>query len=234
MEDSIPRTPRRPARRAGRQAGYAARLLRHRPDPHRLEGSVRAAPRRAGRGQDPGRRQAANCRCCDLLDGDASSQDFFARPRPLLLPRHPRLRLRRSERRAGRRLERPGRSRSAPGRACRPCAPTPDFEPLAASFKRIKNILRPGRSSPAAAPIDAALLEAGPGSANSTRSSARIAGQPIESVISRLRPKVDLFFDKVLVNAPDAAVRQNRLTLLQTLLAEFSTIADFSEIVTNS
>ena len=62
----------------------------------------------------------------------------------------------------------------------------------------------------------------------------RIAGQPIENVISRLRPKVDLFFDKVLVNAPDPAVRQNRLTLLQTLLGEFSTIADFSEIVTNS
>ena len=59
-------------------------------------------------------------------------------------------------------------------------------------------------------------------------------GQPIENVISRLRPKIDLFFDKVLVNTPDPAVRQNRLTLLQTLLAEFSTIADFSEIVTNS
>ena len=62
----------------------------------------------------------------------------------------------------------------------------------------------------------------------------QIAGQPIENAISKLRPKVDLFFDKVLVNAPDAAGRQNRLTLLHTLLAEFSTMADFSEIVTNS
>jgi len=62
----------------------------------------------------------------------------------------------------------------------------------------------------------------------------RNAGQQIENVISHLRPKIDLFFDKVLVNAPDPAVRQNRLTLLQTLLAEFSTIADFSEIVTTS
>ena len=43
---------------------------------------------------------------------------------------------------------------------------------------------------------------------------------------------VDLFFDKVLVNAPDARIRHNRLTLLNTLLKEFSTIADFSEIVT--
>ena len=50
--------------------------------------------------------------------------------------------------------------------------------------------------------------------------------------IASLRPKVDLFFDKVLVNAKDEAVRRNRLTLLHNLLTEFSTIADFSEIVT--
>ena len=81
---------------------------------------------------------------------------------------------------------------------------------------------------------------AGPGSATSTtRSSAsrvEIAADYREraGAIASLRPKVDLFFDKVLVNAPDERVRQNRLTLLHTLLAEFSTIADFSEIVTNS
>ena len=47
-----------------------------------------------------------------------------------------------------------------------------------------------------------------------------------------MRPAVDLFFDKVLVNAPDENVRRNRLTLLSRLLTEFSAIADFSEIVT--
>ncbi len=52
------------------------------------------------------------------------------------------------------------------------------------------------------------------------------------SAIATLRPQVDLFFDKVLVNDPDPAIRQNRLALLHGLLAEFSTIADFSEIVT--
>ena len=46
--------------------------------------------------------------------------------------------------------------------------------------------------------------------------------------------RADLFFDKVLVNATDARIRQNRMTLLNTLLREFSTIADFSEIVTTS
>ena len=81
--------------------------------------------------------------------------------------------------------------------------------------------------------IDESLLEEGPERAL-YREFRGIQAQPIENVISRLRPKIDLFFDKVLVNAPDPLVRQNRLTLLQTLLAEFSTMADFSEIVTNS
>jgi glycyl-tRNA synthetase beta chain len=134
-----------------------------------------------------------------------------------------------------------------------------DFEPLAASFKRIHNILEQAgvgqtpRSAagplaglrseadegvgrgPGGPPhhIDESLLEAGP-ERELYEEYRHIAGQPIESVISRLRPKVDLFFDEVLVNVPDERVRWNRLTLLQTLLAEFSTIADFSEIVTHS
>ncbi|HUB79044.1 MAG TPA: glycine--tRNA ligase subunit beta [Bryobacteraceae bacterium] len=110
--------------------------------------------------------------------------------------------------------------------------PTPDFEPLAASFKRIRNILEQAKF-PGAGEVHEGLLEPGP-EKDLYEEYRGIAGQPIENVISRLRPKVDLFFDKVLVNAPDARVRQNRLTLLQTLLAEFSTIADFSEIVTHS
>ena len=50
--------------------------------------------------------------------------------------------------------------------------------------------------------------------------------------IASLRPQVDLFFDKILVNDADSAIRQNRLALLYSLLTEFSSIADFSEIVT--
>ncbi|MGA3095488.1 MAG: glycine--tRNA ligase subunit beta [Bryobacteraceae bacterium] len=112
-----------------------------------------------------------------------------------------------------------------------------DFEPLAASFKRIRNILEQARSGSGGqaqppAEIDESLLEPGP-EKDLYEEYRNIAGQPIENVIGRLRPKVDVFFDKVLVNAPDAR-RQNRLTLLSTLLAEFSTIADFSEIVTQS
>ena len=109
---------------------------------------------------------------------------------------------------------------------------SPDFEPLAASFKRIRNILNQAKFQ-GGGTLDESLLEAGP-ERDLYDEQQRIKGQPIEHAIARVRPKVDLFFDKVLVNAPDARVRQNRLTLLNTLLAEFSTIADFSEIVTPS
>ena len=51
-------------------------------------------------------------------------------------------------------------------------------------------------------------------------------------MLSTAREPVDAFFDKVMVMAEDAKVRANRLALLRTLLKEFSTIADFSEIVT--
>lgn len=108
---------------------------------------------------------------------------------------------------------------------------SPDFEPLAASFKRIKNILKQAQYGGGGS-IDPALLEAGPEQQLAEEYRA-IARQPIEKVISALRPKVDLFFDKVLVNAPDARIRQNRLALLNGLLQEFSSIADFSEIVTS-
>jgi glycyl-tRNA synthetase beta chain len=109
---------------------------------------------------------------------------------------------------------------------------SPDFEPLAASFKRIRNILEQAKFT-GGGTVDESLLESGP-ERDLYDEYKRIAGQPIESVISRLRPRVDLFFDKILVNAPDARVRQNRLTLLNTLRAEFSKVADFSEIVTHS
>jgi len=50
--------------------------------------------------------------------------------------------------------------------------------------------------------------------------------------MASLRPQVDLFFDKILLNDSNPAIRRNRLALLNCLLTEFSNIADFSEIVT--
>src|SRR5208282_827803 len=50
--------------------------------------------------------------------------------------------------------------------------------------------------------------------------------------IAKLRPAIDKFFDKVMVMVDDENLRANRVALLQVLVKEFSTIADFSEIVT--
>src|SRR3981081_563184 len=51
-------------------------------------------------------------------------------------------------------------------------------------------------------------------------------------LLSTGRKPIDTFLDKAMVMVEDENVRANRLALLQTLLKEFSTIADFSEIVT--
>jgi glycyl-tRNA synthetase beta chain len=107
---------------------------------------------------------------------------------------------------------------------------TPDFEPIAASFKRIKNILKQANFELTYA-LSEALVEQGP-ERDLYDEFQRSYGQPLESRIGLLRPKVDLFFDKVLVNAADPNIRRNRLTLLHNLLREFSDVADFSEIVT--
>ena len=121
--------------------------------------------------------------------------------------------------------------------ALREVRPTEDFEPLAASFKRIQNILKQAQFSETGK-INEQLLEQGPerdlfDAVRRTKEVVRgtVYRSDLES-IAALRPQVDLFFDKVLVNAKDEAVRRNRLTLLKNLLTEFSTIADFSEIVT--
>ncbi len=123
--------------------------------------------------------------------------------------------------------------------ALRTVRPTGNFEPLAASFKRIRNILRQAQFAGDAEPV-AALLEPGAESDlyrayMETRQWLGGASLSYESKLERiagLRPAVDTFFDKVLVNAPDEGVRGNRLALLGRLLTEFSAIADFSEIVT--
>jgi glycyl-tRNA synthetase beta chain len=116
--------------------------------------------------------------------------------------------------------------------------PTADFEPLAASFKRIQNILKQAEFMPAGA-IDTSLLEPGPerdlhAAYEKVREAS--AGAPYRTsleLIASLRPQVDAFFDKVMVNVPDPKIRSNRLTLLHTILNDFSTVADFSEIVTS-
>jgi len=120
----------------------------------------------------------------------------------------------------------------------------PEFQAIGAACKRMRNILRQAEEKgikPAAkfeVLSDAAVEE------RNLRAYMDDSGPRIEAqrnkkeyfealtLLSTVREKVDVFFDKVMVMVDDAKVRANRLALLQKLLAEFSTIADFSEIVT--
>lgn len=122
--------------------------------------------------------------------------------------------------------------------------PSGDFEAISTSFKRMKNILRQAAEakSKIAEPFDpAALSEAEEkklasaipqvaNNVNALRAARRYEQALLE--ISQLRPSIDAFFDKVMVMVEDQSLRSQRLGLLQTLVREFSSIADFSEIVT--
>ena len=48
--------------------------------------------------------------------------------------------------------------------------------------------------------------------------------------LAELRPPVDAFFEKILVNAEDAAIRRNRLAMLSEIRSATLTVADFSKI----
>ena len=124
-----------------------------------------------------------------------------------------------------------------------------DFVAVSSSFKRIRNILRqaedkrqyvrdsnhPLKDNLLVEPSERALKERAYQIAPDFKKYCddREYRQALE-LIATLRSPTDLFFDKVLVIAEDPAIRQNRLTLLAMLLGTFSSIADFSEIVTQS
>ncbi|MGA9526890.1 MAG: glycine--tRNA ligase subunit beta [Terriglobales bacterium] len=119
-----------------------------------------------------------------------------------------------------------------------------DFESISIAFKRIKNILRQAGENkrriadhldPAGLAEDAEkelaiLIPATAASVEKLRATRNYEQALLE--VAKLRPAVDTFFDKVMVMVDDEKLRANRLALLQTLVKEFSTIADFSEIVT--
>ena len=123
MEDAIPRN------RTGQMVSLADKLDTLRGCfgvgmiPTGSRDPVRAAARGAGRGEDPGGRQAATS---PLLDAARTAiqqlLELLRGPRPVLLQGHSRLRVRRSERRHGRRLEQPGGPGSAPGAHPEPAA----------------------------------------------------------------------------------------------------------------
>ncbi len=123
----------------------------------------------------------------------------------------------------------------------------PEGASLAAANKRIANILRKSEAAPANAATAAA-----PPAVNSgllREDAERELHQALRSLrelvvmavtardyaraldlLAGLRPQVDAFFDRVLVNDPDAALRSNRLALLGELRALFCGIADLSRL----
>jgi glycyl-tRNA synthetase beta chain len=120
----------------------------------------------------------------------------------------------------------------------------PEFQAIGAACKRMRNILRQAeekgiRPGAAVEPLSGSPDEERSLIAYTEEKSPSIEilrknHQYLEALrlLASAREPVDKFFDKVMVLVDDTRVRANRLTLLQTLLKEFSTIADFSEIVT--
>ena len=115
----------------------------------------------------------------------------------------------------------------------------PDFGPLAASFKRVQNILTQA-GAPAGGELDPALM-----SDDSERQLASdfyqargildelIVARRYEealSVMASLGPCLDRFFTDVMVLVEDEAVRTNRLSLLAAMRDQFFRVARLSEI----
>lgn len=113
----------------------------------------------------------------------------------------------------------------------------PEAATLAAANKRIRNILKKS-SDTVPASVDPALLELPAeqaltdaiGAAKQTTAplfAAADYGSVLKS-LAGLRPQVDAFFDEVMVNVEDAAVRRNRLALLASLARLFTRVADIA------
>ncbi len=119
-------------------------------------------------------------------------------------------------------------------------AKLPQADALAAANKRVGNILKksqplsPGAVDvgllvePAEQALYQALLQVAP-----TANSAFEKGDYTLSLqaLAALRTPVDVFFDEVMVNAEDAALRDNRLRLLSQLQAAMNRVADLSQLV---
>ncbi|MCA3610808.1 MAG: glycine--tRNA ligase subunit beta [Methylobacterium sp.] len=126
---------------------------------------------------------------------------------------------------------------------------TEDGKNLLAGYKRAANLLRdeekkaktPNETEGAfeAAADPALLTEASEKALNTSligadkATVAAIADQDFEMAMramAKLRAPVDAFFDAVMVNADDPAIRRNRLALLATLRRVTRQVADFSKI----
>ena len=116
-----------------------------------------------------------------------------------------------------------------------------DFLAVSAAFKRMKNILAQANfhlEAGAAAAADPGtpegdlLLRYAELQIIISELRQRRAYREALEATATIRPQVDVFFDQVMVMDPDPVIRTQRLALLATVVSGFSSIADFSEIVT--
>jgi glycyl-tRNA synthetase beta chain len=124
--------------------------------------------------------------------------------------------------------------------AVRAFAALPEAASLAAANKRVGNILKKVEGT-VHAQVDAALLREPAeaalneslGGAKPRADAAFERGDYTASLqaLAALKAPVDAFFDGVMVNAEDAALRANRLGLLATLHAAMNRVADLSKLV---
>ncbi|HWR34599.1 MAG TPA: glycine--tRNA ligase subunit beta [Clostridia bacterium] len=124
--------------------------------------------------------------------------------------------------------------------------PSEDFESISVAFKRMKNILRQAKE--AGKWDDSMIMTEFPQTYDDVAEGRlfEVVPKVAEDVgrlrdqkqyeqalveVSKLRTPIDVFFEKVMVMVEEEEVRRRRLYLLYKLLSEFTTIADFSEIV---
>jgi glycyl-tRNA synthetase beta chain len=136
---------------------------------------------------------------------------------------------------------RPERWADLPARlaALRQFAALPEAPALAAANKRVGNILKKS-DGPAPVAVQAALfgdpaetaLHAALQGVSRRADAAFDAGDLAASLqaLAALKAPVDEFFDKVMVNAEDPALRANRLALLGQLHAAMNRVADLSKL----
>lgn len=106
----------------------------------------------------------------------------------------------------------------------------PAAQSLAAAHKRVRNILKQAGGAEAAAVNAARLSNPAEQALHAALLGLSDSGDYVAQLtqLATLREPVDAFFDQVMVNDPDPAVRANRLALLAALDARCRSVADIS------
>ena len=124
----------------------------------------------------------------------------------------------------------------------------PDFEALAGAFKRVSNIVKQASKdmSTGLRVDDTAFVSDDERHLYEAMLAAKSAMKPLLwddskppqrkdfeaalSELAKMKPQVDTFFEKVMVNDPNAAVRKNRLALMAELHSLLGVVADLSQL----